>query len=137
MAPWLKDLREKVWPSRPRPGASSSVDGWALPLLLILIAVACGPDVFAYFELSALLDMLGVALFLLCFLSGVRLLLSNVGGYMQRAVGGPELVSLMSAPGPTQWRIYWGGLLTLRYLGNAVVALWLILVAFEAFQGAL
>jgi hypothetical protein len=76
--------------------------------------MAAGPDLFVYVELSTLLDLLGAALFLFAFATGVRLLLVKASGVIRRAVGADDVIVLLAGPGPASWRAYWAMELTFR-----------------------
>jgi hypothetical protein len=57
------------------------------PVIVVLIALLAGPELFLGMELLALLDLLGVGLFLLAYLCGVRLALSGMCAWLRpRAV---------------------------------------------------
>jgi hypothetical protein len=53
-------------------------------MLLIGIFLAAGPEIAAAIELTALVDILGAALFLTAFVSGFKLLLIDAARFVQR-----------------------------------------------------
>jgi hypothetical protein len=71
----LQLLGDYLWPSAPR-AASHQADrnAWLRPVLVIGIALLCGPEVFAAVDLVLLLDVLGVTLFLSAFAAAYRML---------------------------------------------------------------
>jgi hypothetical protein len=71
----LKLMVESLWPSPSSEPASRTSREVGLRLVIILmIALLAGPDVFAAMELTTLLELLGATLFLLTFAVGFRVL---------------------------------------------------------------
>jgi hypothetical protein len=56
---------------------------WMAFCLAVAIVVTAGPEVFAAVELTTLLDLLGVALFLIAFSVGARLLFVRAGSFIR------------------------------------------------------
>jgi len=68
----LQLLADRLWPSRRTPGARLDPADYFRPLIVLVIVLWCGPEVFAAADLIALLDLLGVMLFLTAFEAGYR-----------------------------------------------------------------
>ncbi len=117
MDAWLQILRERIWPSRPGTRRGTVLgNGLATPIVLLLVALVAGPDLFVYVELSTLLDLLGAALFLFVFAMGFRLLLTDVAAQLRSAFVPENLVLMATSPAPNSWRIFWAGVITFRAL---------------------
>src|SRR4051812_4090307 len=69
-------LADWLWPARQKKISGRAPDPAALwrPLIVVAIVLSCGPEVFAAADLIALLDLLGVVLFLTAFEAGYRTL---------------------------------------------------------------
>lgn len=65
-------LADRLWPARRKVGASIDPADYFRPLIVLVIVLWCGPEVFAAADLIALLDLLGVMLFLTAFEAGYR-----------------------------------------------------------------
>ena len=71
----LQLLSDCLWPVHPKaPGRRVDPDVYLRPLIVLVIVVLCGPEVFAAVDLVLLLDLFGVALFLTAFMVGYRAL---------------------------------------------------------------
>ena len=69
---WLADC---LWPVRPKaPAAAVDLDIYLRPLVVLMIVLLCGPEVFAAADLVVLVDLLGAMLFLTAFAVGYRVL---------------------------------------------------------------
>lgn len=55
-------------------GSRAQRDALLRPLLILVIVVVAGPDIFALTELTTLLELLGATLFVIAYLSGFKLL---------------------------------------------------------------
>ena len=55
-------------------GSGAQKDALLRPLLILVIVLVAGPDIFALTELTTLLELLGATLFVLAYLSGFKLL---------------------------------------------------------------
>jgi hypothetical protein len=55
-------------------GSRAQKDALLRPLLILVIVLVAGPDIFALTELTTLLELLGATLFVLAYLSGFKLL---------------------------------------------------------------
>ena len=71
----MRTLIQLLWPSNSStPGQRPDPHAWLRPLIVLLIVVAAGPEVFAAADMIALLDLLGVMLFLTAFNAGFTVL---------------------------------------------------------------
>lgn len=129
MQTWLQTLREHIWPSRP--GATRGAvlgDSLAMPIALLLVAIVAGPDLFVYLELSTVLDLLGVALFLFAFAVGFRLLLLSLWQQVRSAFAPEDLVLLATCSAPNPLRVFWVGMIALCALRMcALIAVFLVI----------
>ena len=67
-------LNETLWPSRGVGSGSQSRRMASLQVMLALsITLACGPEIFAAMELTALLEILGASLFVTAYAAGFKL----------------------------------------------------------------
>jgi len=91
-------LRELLWPSRFDPTASQ--ERRIAPLhacIVIAIALAAGPEIFAAMEMTALLELLGATLFLTAFAAGAKLVVLNMWSALCRiALPTPQLAVVRS-----------------------------------------
>ena len=79
-------------PKRPgAPGRGADPDVYLRPLVVLLILLACGPEVFAAADLVWLVDLLGAVLFLTVFAMAYR------------AVGVAALTGIRRALFPPEW----------------------------------
>jgi hypothetical protein len=65
------------------------------PLVVLLIVLWCGPEVFAVIELTTLLELLGATLFLLAFATSFKLLALSVLDWLGRALLPSEYTALI------------------------------------------
>jgi hypothetical protein len=70
----MRSLLQLLWPSSPRDPRGPDPHAYLRPLIVLLIVAGCGPEVFAAADLIALLDLLGVMLFMTAFRAGVMTL---------------------------------------------------------------
>lgn len=94
----LQSLADYLWPVHPRapaPGVDS--DAYLRPLIVLIVVLLCGPEVFAAADLVALLDLLGAGLFLTAFAAGTRALGLAVLAWMQRILFPAEWAVLLEA----------------------------------------
>jgi hypothetical protein len=71
-------------------------DDWFKPLVVLLIVLWCGPEVFAAIELTTLLELLGATLFLLAFTTSFKLLALSMLSWLGRALLPSEYTALIS-----------------------------------------
>ncbi len=80
---WLQQLLDRLWPSRSGPKTADESRAAYLRIAIVLVVVlAAGPELIVLMDLAALtalLEVLGGALFLTAFASGARLLLVELG----------------------------------------------------------
>jgi hypothetical protein len=69
------------------------------PLVVLLIVLWCGPEVFAVIELTTLLELLGATLFLLAFTASFKMLALSVLDWLRRALLPSEYTALIK----TRW----------------------------------
>ena len=72
-------------------------DRYLKPLVVLLIVLACGPEVFAVIELTTLLELLGATLFLFAFSTSFKLLALSMLDWLGRALLPLEYRVLMRA----------------------------------------
>ena len=65
------------------------------PLVVLLIVLWCGPEVFAVIELTTLLELLGATLFLFAFATSFKLLALSVLDWLGRALLPSEYTALI------------------------------------------
>jgi hypothetical protein len=71
----LQLLAACLWPERSNaPASGVDPHAYLRPLIVLAIILFCGPEVFAAADLVALLDLLGVGLFLTAFAAGFQAL---------------------------------------------------------------
>lgn len=95
----LIQLIESIfWPERRR-AAAPEVDPhlWLRALLVLMIVVLCGPEVFAAADLVALLDLMGTVLFLTAFAAGFMALGPIVLSWLRRLFLPAEWAALLKA----------------------------------------
>ena len=94
----LQLLADWIWPFRRRAGVRVEPADYLRPLIVLVIVLWCGPEVFAAADLVALLDLLGVMLFITAFEAGFR----TLGGAMLariRAIFVPPDWAILVDPG--------------------------------------
>ncbi len=77
-------------------------DDFLKPLVVLLIVLWCGPEVFAVMELTTLLELLGATLFLVAFTTSFKLLALSILDWMGRAFLPIEyraLIRMSAGPG--------------------------------------
>jgi len=116
-----------------RPGLGSNarsepLDTYLKPLILVLIALLVGPDLFALVELTTLLEVLGAAMFILAFAASGRLLLTTALGRARRLLLPAEYAWLLKIRGQPS-AIVFGTMFAAR---NALL---LALLGFMAYAG--
>ena len=78
------------------------IDRYLKPLVVLLIVLWCGPEVFAVIELTTLLELLGATLFLFAFGTSFRALALSVLDWLGRALLPLEsraLIKMTAGPG--------------------------------------
>jgi hypothetical protein len=120
-------LADWLWPSRRKADRPVEPADYLRPLIVLIIALWCGPEVFAAADLIALLDLLGVMLFLTAFEAGYRslgrALLTRMG-----AVLFPPDWALLVRPGGHQSAVAHGlVLIGLNVLNVSVYCLLLVI----------
>ncbi len=78
------------------------MDRYLKPLVVVLIILACGPEVFAVIELTTLLELLGATLFLFAFSLSFKLLALSMLDWLGRALLPLEsraLINTRAGPG--------------------------------------
>jgi hypothetical protein len=78
---------------------SVPADRFLKPLVVLLIVLWCGPEVFAVIELTTLLELLGATLFLLAFTASFKMLALSVLDWLRRALLPAEYTALIK----TRW----------------------------------
>ena len=84
---------------RPANGCLVSADAVLRPLVLLAIVLLVGPDLFAVVELTTLLDILGVTLFLLAYRVGLRSLTDPVLEWVKALFVPTEFLMLLNMRG--------------------------------------
>ena len=80
-------------------GSREQKDALLRPLLILVIVLVAGPDIFALTELTTLLELLGATLFVLAYLSGFRLLGVSMIGALQSLFLPREYLMLIGISG--------------------------------------
>ncbi len=78
------------------------IDRYLKPLVVVLIVLACGPEVFAVIELTTLLELLGATLFLFAFSTSFKLLALSMLDWLGKALLPLEsrpLINTRAGPG--------------------------------------
>jgi hypothetical protein len=75
---------------------SVPADRFLKPLVVLLIILWCGPEVFAVIELTTLLELLGATLFLFAFATSFKVLALSVLGLLRRALLPSEYIAMLS-----------------------------------------
>jgi hypothetical protein len=123
----MRSLFQLLWPVNPRDPRGPDPHAYLRPLIVLMICVACGPEVFAAADLIALLDLLGVMLFMTAFNAGLMLFAQSTLRRVRRIFFPPEWTALISARSPrstlTHGLVLVGGnvMMTLMYLLIAVI----------------
>ena len=90
-------------------GSREQKDALLRPLLILVIVLVAGPDVFAFAELSTLLELLGATLFVLAYLSGFELLGISLLSGLRRVLMPREylmLVEMRGRPATVAWGVF-------------------------------
>lgn len=90
-------------------GSREQKDALLRPLLILVIVLVAGPDVFAFTELSTLLELFGATLFVLAYLSGFKLLGVSLLSGLRRVVMPREylmLVGMRGRPAAVAWGVF-------------------------------
>lgn len=77
------------------PKSPLPLDRLLKPLVVVLIVVVCGPEVFALIELTTLLELLGATLFLFAFATSFKMLAYSMLRWLGRALLPPEYAALI------------------------------------------
>jgi hypothetical protein len=98
----LQLVAEFLWPVRaiPPPGRVSR-DVYLRPLVLLIIVLLVGPELFAVVELTTLLDLLGATMFLFAFAVAYKMLGVALLKWLLRALVPGECVTLMKTRAPS------------------------------------
>ena len=95
----LQSFVDYFWPVRRNVNASGLSTYDYLRLLIVLaIVLLSGPEVFLAADMVAVLDLLGVALFLTAFAMGYRILGVAILTHIQRVLFPAEWISLIKTP---------------------------------------
>ena len=90
----LQLVADWLWPVRRKTLASSSApDAYLRPLLVLIVVLLCGPEVFLAADLVALVDLLGAVLFLTAF------------GVAFRVLGEVALARMLRILFPFEWTV--------------------------------
>lgn len=92
----MRSLLQLLWPANPRDPRGPDPLDYLRPLIVLLIVVGCGPEVFAAADLIALLDLLGVMLFMTAFNAGFMALAQSVLGRARRILFPPDWTALIA-----------------------------------------
>jgi hypothetical protein len=88
----LQSLADALWPVGPKSTAArADPDIYLRPIILLLIVVLCGPELFAAADLVSLLDLFGAVLFLTAFAVGYRVVGLTVLAQIRRILVPAEL----------------------------------------------
>jgi hypothetical protein len=98
----LQLLAESLWPIHATPRAGrGSADLYLKPLIFVAIVLLVGPDLFAFVELTTLLDLYGATLFLFAFMVGFEVLGMNALQRLRRVVVPDECATLFGTRVPS------------------------------------
>ena len=123
----MRSLIQLLWPSNPRGPRRPDPHAYLRPLIVLVIVAGCGPEVFAAADLIALLDLLGVMLFMTAFNAGLMVLVQSALGRVRRILFPPDWTVLITArshrSAVTHGLVLVGGnvLMTLMYLLISVI----------------
>lgn len=82
---------------RPQSGKDVDPHVWLRALIVLMIVVFSGPEIFAAADLIALLDLMGTMLFLTAFAFGLRALAPIVLSWLHRLILPAEWMALLKA----------------------------------------
>ena len=103
----LRLLTDLLWPVRQPPGASRApLDIYLRPLIVLAIVVLVGPDLFAFVELTTMLELLGAALFMVAFAAGYRLMAATWLEWLRRLLLPAEYAWLFGIPGRPSAKVF-------------------------------
>jgi hypothetical protein len=88
------------------PGSSASTEAYLKPLVILMIGLLAGPDIFVAVELTTILELLGATLFLLTFAVGFRMLGVAALEWLRKFLLPVEYVALIKMHGKPSARIY-------------------------------
>ncbi|HEY4211791.1 MAG TPA: hypothetical protein VGM84_09950 [Steroidobacteraceae bacterium] len=101
-----------LWPARPAaPRGGPSADRYLKVLIVLLIALACGPDLYVAMEFTTLLEVLGATLFLLSFAVGFQVLGLAAWDCLRRLLLPVEHVALVQIRGKPLARMHGASLI--------------------------
>lgn len=96
----LKSLTDCLWPVGPKtPARALGPDVYLRPLIVLVILLLCGPEVFAVANLVSLVDLFGAVLFLTAFAVGYRALGLAAFAWLQRMLFPAEWTVLVKIGG--------------------------------------
>ncbi|HEX5049356.1 MAG TPA: hypothetical protein VFX89_19755 [Gammaproteobacteria bacterium] len=125
----LRLLTDLLWPPRREWRASRTLlDVYSRPLLLLLVAVLVGPDLFAFVEVSTLLELLGATMFIVAFSAGGRLVVATWLERLRSLLLPAEFAWLFAIPGRRSAKVF-GSLFVAR---NGLALLMIGVVAYVA-----
>jgi hypothetical protein len=87
------------WPGRSLVDGRTRSDALLKPLVIVVIVLLVGPDLFALVELTTLLDLLGATLFVVAFAVGFELLGAGALRWLRRLLLPPEYLMLVEMRG--------------------------------------
>jgi hypothetical protein len=114
------------------PNSRTSAEAYLKPLVILLIGLLAGPDIFVAVELTTILELLGATLFLLTFAVGFRMLGLAALEWLRKFLLPVEYVALIKMSGKPSARIY-GAFLIFRI--NCRRGLLLYCLCFVAYAG--
>jgi len=123
----MRSLLQLLWPANPRDPRGPDPHAYLRPLLVLVIVAGCGPEIFAAADLIALLDLLGVVLFMTAFQAGLMTLAQSALGRARRIFFPPDWTALITVvnhrSAVTHGLVLVGAnvLMTLMYLLIAVI----------------
>ena len=98
-----------VSPAAPTRGPTA--DRYLKPLVVLLIALACGPDLFVALEFTTFLELLGATLFLLSFAVGFQVLGFEAFACLKRLLLPAEHMALLQMRGKPLARMHGASLI--------------------------
>ena len=93
----MRSLLQLLCPASPRDPGGPDPHAYLRPLIVLLIVAGCGPEFFAAADLIALLDLLGVMLFMTAFQAGLMTLAQSALGKARRIFFPPAWTALIIA----------------------------------------
>jgi len=123
----MRSLLQLLWPTNPRDPRGPDPHAYLRPLIVLLIVAGCGPEVFAAADLIALLDLLGVMLFMTAFQAGFMTFAQSALDRVRRIFLPPDWTALITGrshrSAVTHGLVLVGGnvLMTVMYLLIAVI----------------